>query len=680
MKRIKDLKIGFRLNLMLSSVFVVIVVAVGIYIISNQKKRIIADTDIRMFEQVNELTEVVKNQIKANQKELKSVSSLAYDLFEKEVKLSFSDEHQKINIQNQTNNQVLNIDFKSLSANNEPLYNNFDFVDKVYSQTKANSTIFQKIPQGYLRISTNIESEGKRAVNTFIPNSSPVVQAIETGSDYEGKAIVVNEMYLTVYKPLFVDGEVQGIFSVAVPEKDMGEIASLFASKHYFESGYPFVLDKEGTFVVHPNRVGESIANSDLHNQMLPHLGKDEKLQYMWEGKSKFQYMNFVEEIDSWVSVSIYENELYQLINQTRLAIIIALVIGFVIFFTVNKLISSSISSSLNKGVLFANEIANGDLTTSLELDQEDEVGQLAKALSKMHAHLKNIIANIATGADNIASASQQISSGSQQLSQGATEQSASVEEISSSMEEMASNIEQNNQNAQVTEKIAIEVQVGVNEVAAGAQKATEVNKMVAEKIQIINDIAFQTNLLALNAAVEAARAGEQGRGFAVVAAEVRKLAERSKVAAEEIVGLANESYKLAEAAGKRMMEVMPSIEKTTKLVQEITASSNEQTSGTEQINSAVQQLNDVTQQNAAASEELATSSEELASQADQLKEVTLYFTLDDGRRSTKRSVKNDKPAAKKMQSSKHQSSKRENIGSASNVKIDMGDSDYESF
>jgi methyl-accepting chemotaxis protein len=215
-------------------------------------------------------------------------------------------------------------------------------------------------------------------------------------------------------------------------------------------------------------------------------------------------------------------------------------------------------------------------------------------------------------------------------MSQGASEQASSVEEVSSTMEQIAANVEQNTENAQQTEKISISAQMGISEVSEGANKAVEASRVIAQKIQIINDIAFQTNILALNAAVEAARAGEHGKGFAVVAAEVRKLAERSKVAADEIVGLTQNSLELAEGAGSKMAEILPDIEKTTKLVQEIAAASLEQNNGAGQVNSAVQQLNSVTQQNAAASEELATNAEELASQAQQLKDLVSYFKVDD--------------------------------------------------
>ncbi len=295
-----------------------------------------------------------------------------------------------------------------------------------------------------------------------------------------------------------------------------------------------------------------------------------------------------------------------------------------VINFFVNRLIKplSSISE-------IANNIAQGDLSPIKAVKvSNDEVGMVYTAFKSMVENLRGIVENIITGADSISGASSQMSSASQQLSQGASEQASSAEEVSSSMEEMAANIQQNTDNAQEADKISQKVQDGVQKVGAAAGDSLSSIKNIAEKIGIINDIAFQTNILALNAAVEAARAGEQGRGFAVVAAEVRKLAERSKIAADEIVALASKSVNITETASDLMGNLIPEIEKTAKLVQEIAAASMEQSTGAEQVNSAIQQLNQVTQQNAAASEELATSSEELYSQADQLKEIISYFKL----------------------------------------------------
>jgi methyl-accepting chemotaxis protein len=283
----------------------------------------------------------------------------------------------------------------------------------------------------------------------------------------------------------------------------------------------------------------------------------------------------------------------------------------------------------LQKSVAFSKEIAAGNLTTRMDIHQMDETGQLCLALNEMLSKLHDIVLSIRVGTDNIASASNQISSSSQLLSQGATEQASGTEEVSSSMEQMVGNIQQNMDNAKQTEEISINATESMVLMNRIANESFDSIKTIAEKITIINDIAFQTNLLALNAAVEAARAGEHGRGFAVVAAEVRKLAERSKTAASEIENLSRKSLKVTEDSKKMLDALVPEIQKTSLLIKEIASASMEQNSGADQINAAIQQLNMVTQQNAASSEELATSAEELSSQADTLKDTVSFFKIE---------------------------------------------------
>jgi methyl-accepting chemotaxis protein len=274
-------------------------------------------------------------------------------------------------------------------------------------------------------------------------------------------------------------------------------------------------------------------------------------------------------------------------------------------------------------------KMSNGDLTLELKADQEDEVGQLIEAVNKTIAILKGIVSDVKSAAEDVTSGSQQLSAGSEQMSQGTTEQAASAEEASSSVEEMNATIRQNADNAQQTEKIAIKSASDALESGKAVSEAVAAMKDIAKKISIIEEIARQTNLLALNAAIEAARAGEHGKGFAVVASEVRKLAERSQVAAGEISELSGRSVEVAERAGTMLTKLVPDIQKTSELVQEISASSKEQASGADQINAAIQQLNQVIQQNAGAAEEMASTAEELSSQAEQLQSTIAFFKVD---------------------------------------------------
>jgi methyl-accepting chemotaxis protein len=284
---------------------------------------------------------------------------------------------------------------------------------------------------------------------------------------------------------------------------------------------------------------------------------------------------------------------------------------------------------TLNDITAKAKLIANGDMT--IDLKKRSEKDDMMQSLSEMVKSTANILAEFQTAANNISSSSQQMSSTSQTMSQGASEQASSAEEVSSSMEEMAANIQQNTENAQQTEKISLQAAEDLKKVSVASEQTLRFMQDIADKVSIIGEIARQTNILALNAAVEAARAGEHGKGFAVVAAEVRKLAERSQVSAVEIDSLTKNSVRATEESSRLLAALAPGIEKTAKLVQEITAASMEQNSGADQVNNAIQQLNQITQQNAAASEEMATSSEELAGQAQQLMEMISFFKIEEG-------------------------------------------------
>jgi len=289
-----------------------------------------------------------------------------------------------------------------------------------------------------------------------------------------------------------------------------------------------------------------------------------------------------------------------------------------------------------------AGRLAEGDLTVSVTTRSDKDV--LLLSIAEMVDRLREVVGEVQSGAENVASGSEEMSASAQSLSQGATEQASAVEESSSAMEEMTSSISQNADNASQTESIAVKAAGDARESGQAVTQAVTAMKEIAGKISIIEEIARQTDLLALNAAVEAARAGEHGRGFAVVASEVRKLAERSQSAASEITELSRSSTSVAARAGDLLGKLVPDIQKTADLVQEINAASQEQATGAKQVNKALQQLDQVIQQNASAAEELASTSEELSAQAEQLQASVGFFHLDAVIRPTKAIA----PAARK--------------------------------
>ena len=279
---------------------------------------------------------------------------------------------------------------------------------------------------------------------------------------------------------------------------------------------------------------------------------------------------------------------------------------------------------NIKEAAVAAEKVASGDLTVRIKVKSEADL--LGTSLESMVKNLIGIVNQVKSAADNVAAGSQELSSSSEEMSQGATEQSAAAEEASSSMEQMSSNIKQNADNSLQTEKIAVASAADARDGGKAVAETVVAMKQIAGKISIIEEIARQTNMLALNAAIEAARAGEHGKGVAVVASEVRKLAERSQEAAGEIAELSISSVDVAERAGEMLGRMVPDIQRTAELVQEISAASREQDSGAEQINKAIQQLDQVIQQNASACEEIASTSEELAAQAEQLQSTIAFF------------------------------------------------------
>ncbi len=314
--------------------------------------------------------------------------------------------------------------------------------------------------------------------------------------------------------------------------------------------------------------------------------------------------------------------------NLERTFLVVFAVIVALLFAGSMVFLARPLKKSLSSISDWVSVISKGDLTKNIRIDSGDEIGDMAVKLNDMLETIRKTVTGVKLTSENVIVSSQEIRNSSEQMSQGTTNQAASAEEASSAVEEMNATIRQNADNALQTEKIALKSSQDARESGTAVMEAVKAMQDIANKISVIEEIARQTNLLALNAAIEAARAGEHGKGFAVVAAEVRKLAERSKVAAGEISHLSASSVHVAERAGQMLAKLVPDIQKTAQLVQEISTASKEQTAGAEQINGAIQQLNQVIQQNAGATAGMASTAQELASQADQLHSDVSFFNV----------------------------------------------------
>ncbi len=286
MKNINNIKIGTRQNLLLGASIVIMLSILGTYIYKTQSAQIIEQTDLRISEQVNDMGNLIQNQVKERQTQIKVSIEAAEELLKNKGSFSLSVEKISINATDQISKETKQVEIPELIIGGTSIYNSTQIVDEITSITNAKATIFQKIDGGYLRISTTVTKEdGSRAVGTYISNSSPVVQAIDNGEAYVGRAFVVNDWYLSAYHPIKVNGSIEGILFVGVPEKDMKGLKAFFSSKKYLETGYPFLVDNKGTLVIHPNKEGENFKDAEFFKQLEALTADSGKTFYPWEGR-----------------------------------------------------------------------------------------------------------------------------------------------------------------------------------------------------------------------------------------------------------------------------------------------------------------------------------------------------------------------------------------------------------
>ena len=566
-------------------------------------------------------------------------------------------------------------DGKMQLGENYVLNGNFEIVDSVKNMVGGTATVFQVIGDEAVRISTNvINTDGTRAVGTTV--SKPVYDAvILRGETYYGRAWVVNAWYLSAYEPIKDNsGKIIGILYVGVPEDSfINLIKEKMKGIVVGETGYLYVIDSKGNLIIHPNREGENLMEYDFIKTITQ--TKEGYIQYPWEGRDKVVAYTYYEPRDWIIASGSYIEDFNGSINAIRNSLILAIIFFSIVGSFFGVWFSKTITRPINAMLRVSNKVARGDLTVRTNSRSKDEIGELFAALGIMTQNMRDVLGNVQRSAVKVAStaqdlsasseemkaSSEQISSTTQDIAKGVSQQSSKMAHVSNAMKEMSESVQQvalNSQRAaqgataasttaQQVGKMSGDVASKITEIRSTVDNSAVVIKrldgksqQIGEIISVITNIADQTNLLALNAAIEAARAGEHGRGFAVVAEEVRKLAEESGKAANQITALIKDIQQGTQQAvismeqgtktvgegSKTIGETVTAINQIVEaaadvatMVQEIAAAAKQQSVSVEEVTASVEDLSAISEQSAAGTQETSAAAQEQTASMDQL-------------------------------------------------------------
>lgn len=626
------MKLKAKLMLMFISLLLAVLVPLGGYVIIQVR----SDLEAMVFDGAENSVGLMRDMAEVsyllNQQSVGDGLAVVNRLAEGRIELD-SEALVRLEAVNQVTGGATSLDLPRMVFDGRQVWGSNEFVDQISELIGGTCTIFQRIPGGMLRISTSVfKLDGERAVGTFIPEESPVYQALLAGQTYYGRAFVVDDWYITGYSPVFDDeGGVIGALYYGIPQMDLDTLRDKIVKIKLGESGYPYIIDGDGKFIIHPEREGEFLTGESFLDEMIEL--REGMVEYRFERngalRDRFAIFEYIEEMDWYIALSGEEQELMAPVERLTLAVLLIGGLLVPVYVVIAYFMGSRIAGAVSRVAVEMDRIARGDLSSeALRLRRKDEIGMLADAIDQMSGKLKGILSSISDGSDTIKAGSDQLSSMAQSMSEGSAEQAATAEEISSTVEEMSASVKSNADNALSTESIAVQSAGDADRTRESVVQTAQALRDITDKVSIIDEITRQTSMLSLNAAIEAARAGEAGKGFAVVASEVRKLAERSKAAAEEIASLSSGAISVSSEAETAIETLVTGIRKTSDLIQEISAASGEQRRGIDQLQEAVSQLSDMAQRNAAASEETASTSEELAAQSDALKESVSFFSF----------------------------------------------------